>query len=284
MKISRRDLLKSSAAALGAFSLGAVPGFGAQMYTGGAPNAEKIGWRVGCQLYSFHTLTFKEAVEQTASIGLKWAEVFPSHRLAPERDVPFTADLSADDKKFVRQIFADNGVTPHGFGVGNFDRKTFEFAKEMGFETLVCEPPYEAMDDVEKLVKEFDIKIAIHNHPKPSLYWDYHNLLKVCEGRDSRIGSCADINHFRRSGIDSLEALRALKGRIVSFHFGDISASGEDVPLGTGVGEIPAILKELRAQNFKGVFAFEYEKNPGKNLADIAQCVEYFNAEAGKLG
>lgn len=276
---SRRDFLKFSAASLTAASV--FPSLSAQeRYTGGAPYAEKIGWRVGCQLYSFHTLTFKEAVEKTASIGLKWAEIFPTHRLAPERDVPFTAAMSADDKQFVRTVCADFGVTPHGFGVGDFDKKTFDFAKEMGFETLICEPPYEAFDTVEKLVQEYDIKIAIHNHPKPSLYWDYKNVLKACAGRDERIGACMDVNHLMRSDINPLEAIRALKGRIVSFHFGDLSQygpTGEDVPLGTGVGKTAELLEELKAQDFKGVFAFEYEKNPGQNLDDIAQCVEFFN-------
>lgn len=128
--------------------------------------------------------------------------------------------------------------------------------------------------------------MAIHNHPKPSLYWDYRAVLKACAGRDPRIGSCLDVNHLRRSGIDALEAVRALKGRIVSFHFGDISqfgGGGTDVPLGTGVGKTVEIMKELCAQEFKGVFAFEYEANIGQNLGEIAQCVEFFNNEAAKL-
>lgn len=289
MKITRRDLLKTSAAAWAVSSFGSFFAHAADpLYAGGAPTAEKMGWRVGCQLYSFHTKSFREAVEMNASLGLNVAEAFPTHRLTPENDAPLTADLSAADKKLVQKILADNGVCLHGFGVvSECDRKTFDFVKEMGIETITCEPPIEAFDDIEKLVEEYDVKIAIHNHPKPSsAYWDYRTILKVCEGRDSRIGACVDVNHLMRSDLNPLEALRALKGRIVSFHFGDLNQYGplgHDVPLGTGVGQTAELLRELYAQKFQGVFAFEYEANIGENLSDIAECVKYFESEAKKL-
>lgn len=84
--ITRRQWLKSAtraagACALGSFSLRAEEA----LYTGGAPNAEKLGWRIGVQLYSFHTITFQEAVQKAASIGLKWGEAYPGHKLAPDR-------------------------------------------------------------------------------------------------------------------------------------------------------------------------------------------------------
>lgn len=137
MKLSRREMLKTSAAALAAFSVPSLSSLrGEEMYRGGAPDAEKIGWRVGCQLYSFHTKSFQEAVEMNASIGLKVAEAYPTHRLTPTLETGLTPDLSAADKKLVQTILADNGVTLHGFGVTSADRKTFEFVREMGSKRL----------------------------------------------------------------------------------------------------------------------------------------------------
>ncbi|MBQ3332544.1 MAG: sugar phosphate isomerase/epimerase [Thermoguttaceae bacterium] len=281
--ITRRQWLKSAtlaagACALGSFSLRAEEA----LYTGGAPNAEKLGWRIGVQLYSFHTITFQEAVQKAASIGLKWGEAYPGHKLAPDRDVTFGA-MSEDDKKFVKNLLADYDFHLHGMGVGGYDRAAFEFAKDFGMETLICEPAVEDFDAIEELVKEYGINLSIHNHPKPSIYWDYHKVLEVCEGRDGRIGACVDDNHMVRSGIDPVEGIRALKGRIISFHFGDLDANKEDVPIGSGIANIPAIMKELKAQGFKGVFPIEFEKNPGQNLAEIAAGVKFADEYAKTL-
>lgn len=283
MTLTRREFLEISAASLVAISTGSLPTFGAEFYSGGTPNAERLGWRVGCQLYSFHTKSFREAVEMNASLGLKWAESYPGQKLTPDHSAAIGSDLSADDKKLVRTILADNGVTLCNFGVvEKADRKTFEFAKEMGIETLTAEPRPEEFDDVEKLVREFDVKIAIHNHPNPSFYWDYHKIMEVCAGRDARIGSCLDINHLRRSGLSPLQALRDLGKRVLSFHFGYL-LDGEEVPLSKGASETVEIMKLLKQQGFQGVFAFEYEKNPGENLGDLAESVKFFNDEAKKL-
>jgi len=157
----------------------------------------------------------------------------------------------------------------------------------MGIETLVSEPPAEAFDMLDKLCQEYKIKVAIHNHPKPSGYWNPDTVLKVCEGRSKWIGACADTGHWMRSGLNPLEVLKKLQGRIISLHLKDLKEFGKreahDVIWGTGVGDVKAMLAELDRQNFKGVFSIEYEHNWEKSLPEIRKSVAYFNKVAGEL-
>jgi len=253
------------------------------------------GWRLGVQTWTFNRFTFYEAVDKTASLGLDWIEAYP-HGQPLSKDKPniiFGHNMPAEIKKEVKQKLTDAGVRLVNYGVvplpndENECRKVFEFAKEMGIETLVSEPPAEAFDLLDKLCQEYQINIAIHNHPKPSPYWDPNMVLEVCKGRSNRIGACADTGHWARSGIKPVEALKKLEGRIISLHLKDINEFGNldahDVIWGTGVCDVRAILEELHRQNFKGVFSIEYEHNWEKSLPEIRKSVEYFNEVAGKL-
>ena len=109
-------------------------------------------------------------------------------------------------------------------------RKTFDFAKDMGIETIVSEPGPDAFDTSDKLCEEYRINVALHNHPKPSRYWNPDTVLEVCKGRSKRIGACADTGHWMRSGLNPVEQLKKLEGRIISFHFKDLNKFGERRP------------------------------------------------------
>ncbi len=165
-------------------------------------------------------------------------------------------------------------------------RRVFDFAKDMGIETIVSEPPFDAFDIIEKLCDEYQINVAIHNHPKPSTYWNPDTVLKVCEGRSKRIGACADTGHWMRSEINPLEAIKKLEGRIICFHFKDLNRYGmaaHDVPWGTGQADVPALLKEIKRQGLKAVFSIEYEYNWENSLPEIAECVKFFDKVAAEL-
>ncbi len=253
------------------------------------------GWRLGVQTWTFNRFTFYESVDKTASVGLNWIEAYPHGQpLSKDKpDIIFGHNMSEEIKKEVKQKLADAGVRLVNYGVVqlpndvNECRKVFEFAKEMGIETLVSEPPAEAFDLLDKLCQEYQINIAIHNHPKPSLYWDPNMVLEVCKGHSNRIGACADTGHWARSGIRPVEAIKKLQGRIISLHLKDINEFGNpqahDVVWGTGICDVKAILEELHRQNFKGVFSIEYEHNWEKSLPEIRKSVEYFNETAGKM-
>ena len=262
----------------------------------GAPNAEALGWRLGCQLWSFNRFTFMEAIDKVASLGLKYAEAFPGQRLSPDlpEDVRFDHNMSDEHRALAQAHLDTRGVTIVAYGVVGLTsneeeaRNVFDFAKAMGIEIVVSEPPRPALDLVEQLADEYEINVAIHNHPKPSLYWDYNRVLEETEGRSERIGACADTGHWMRSELDPLEAVKALEGRIVSFHFKDLAEIGErsahDMIWGTGIADIEAILAEVLRQEIENpLFSIEYEHNWDNNVPDIAQCVAYFDEVAANL-
>ena len=134
---------------------------------------------------------------------------------------------------------------------------------------VTSEPNAEDMNEIEKLVKEFDIHFCIHDHPKQEKnpnykFWDPNYVLSLVKDRDPRMGACADTGHWLTSGVDPIEALHILKGRVMSSHLKDRNKKGpqhKDVAWGQGVGQIKAILDELKAQNFQGNISIEYESD-----------------------
>lgn len=293
--IDRRGFLRVSAGAaagLGLFGLRPRAASAAEL-ADGALHAEKLGWHLGCQAYSFNRFSFFEAIEKTKSVGLGYIEMYPGQKLSADKpDVRTNESMPAEVRKEVLQRLADAGVKLVNYGVcglqNNEDscRRTFEFAKDMGIQTLVSEPPFDAFDLLDKLCGEYEINVALHNHPEPSRYWNPDTVLEQCKGRSKRIGSCADTGHWMRSGINPLDAIRKLEGRIISFHLKDLNKYGRqgahDVPWGTGKADMEAILAELHRQDFQGVFSIEYEHNWENSVPEIAECVKYFDKVASK--
>jgi sugar phosphate isomerase/epimerase len=260
----------------------------------GAGHGQKLGWRLGCQSYTFRQGSFFEAIELTASLGLACIDMYPGQTLSKAKPLVHTdVNLDGPSRQEIKARLDDAGVKLTGYGVCSLvkneaeSRKSFEFAKDMGIGTLIAEPPEDAFDTLDKLCEEYAINVAIHNHPSPSHYWDYRRVLAVCKGRGKRIGACADTGHWMRSGIQPIEALRALEGRIISFHLKDLNEFGKrgahDVPWGTGKAGMRGILHEVARQKFQGVFAIEYEHISPNLVPEIAHGVGYFDAVAEEL-
>lgn len=288
----RRDFLKMA----GTIGAAIVLGKGDRAMAApakGAPHAEKLGWRLGCQAYSFNRYTFYEAIDKVKSLGLHYIEAYPGQRLSGDQpDVKTNESLTEAQRKEIKKRLSDANIKLVNYGVCGLSkdegasRRTFDFAKDMGIETIVSEPPFDAFDTIEKLCEEYGINVAIHNHPKPSRYWNPDTVLEVCQGRSKRIGACADTGHWMRSELNPLEQLKKLEGRIISFHFKDLNAYGKgahDVPWGTGQGDVKAMLKEIHRQGIKAVFSIEYEHNWTSSLPEIAQSVAYFDQVAAEL-
>lgn len=293
MRFDRRTFVKAGTAGLSVFALGRFAP-AAEAVAKGAPNAEKIGWRLGCQAYSFNKFTFFEALEKNASLGLKVIEAYPGQKLsAAKPDVKFGPGMPADALAEALKKAADLGIKIVNFGVVGLSkdeaasRKVFDFAKQVGIETIVSEPPADAFDTIEKLCEEYKINVALHNHPEPSPYWKPEVVLERTNGRSKRIGACADTGHWMRSGINPLDALKKLEGRIISFHFKDLNEFGNkkahDLPWGTGKADAKALLAEIYRQKIKAVFSIEYEHNWLESLPEIAQCVVFFDKTAKEL-
>jgi sugar phosphate isomerase/epimerase len=152
----------------------------------------------------------------------------------------------------------------------------------MGFRAITTES-VDALDTIEKMVKEYDIMVGFHDHPKRAdnpnyRMWDPNYVLSVVKDRDARIGSCADTGHWVRSGLKPLDCIRILKGRIISSHLKDlneIAPEAHDVPYGNGVSDIPGILEELKSQGFEGNLSIEYEYHWENSTPDVAQCIGF---------
>lgn len=252
------------------------------------------GWRLGAQAWTFNRFSFYEALDKIASLGLDWVEAYPGQKLSPDKpDAKLTHSMTPELRAEVKKKLSEMGIRLVNYGVVGLlndevkCREVFDFAKAMGIETIVSEPPEEAFDLIDKLCQEYKIKVAIHNHPKPSHYWNPETVLKVCEGRSKWIGACGDTGHWMRSGVDPLAALKQLEGLIISFHLKDLNQFGiheaHDTIWGTGKANMMALLSELDRQKFKGVFSIEYEHNWENSLPELRGCVTYFNNVAGNL-
>ena len=106
------------------------------------------------------------------------------------------------------------------------------------------------------------------------------------KGRSPLLGACADVGHWVRSGLDPVECLKKLEGRVIALHFKDLNerdTKAHDVPWGTGVSNTKGMLVELQRQKFKGAFCVEYETNWENSSPEIAKCVEWFNATCAEL-
>jgi sugar phosphate isomerase/epimerase len=291
--ISRRLFLQTTSAAAGAFAFG---GFGAETLAAAAratPNAAKLGWRVNCAAWTFNKLTFYETLRQVVDLGLNTVEGFEWQNLAAEHEgVQTNATMSTALRREAAQRLADSGVRMVALYCRNVDteeaaRPVFEFAKEMGVEYLVAEPAFEAYDMLAKLCPEYQVKLAVHNHPAPSRYFDPATTLKMVQDRGPWIGACCDTGHWVRSGFKPVEALRRLEGRVLSFHLKDVATFGDKsapcVPWGTGAGDIGPILKEMRRQRWQGDFTIEYEPYQPDNAEKAALCIAFLEKVAGDI-
>lgn len=247
------------------------------------------GWRLGTQAWTFRLFTFYEAIEKTRELGLGWIEAFPGQTVSADNPgVKMDQDMPAELRKQVLEKLEKEGITLVNFGVVGLGeneaqaRKVFEFAKEMGVETIVSEPALEQMEMLDKLCQEYKIGLAIHNHPKPSKYWNPETVLKACEGRSRWIGACTDTGHWVRSGLEPVDCLKQLEGRIRSVHLKEIE-NNTDVVWGTAKGRVKGSLEELHRQGYQGTFSIEYETAWENNLPFIYKSVVFFDKVASGL-
>ena len=259
------------------------------------PSAERMGWLVCCQLYTFRRFSFYEAIEMIANLGVTRVEPCFFLRLDSKRPELTTSEsLSSKLRAEMKQQMTDHGISmPNYYAEVSTDKeaaiKVFEFAQEMGVETVVAEPPPEAFDMVEQLCDRYQINLGVHNHPKSaeSRYWNPDHVLAVCQGRGKRIGGCCDTGHWVRSGLNPIDCLKKMEGRIVSLHLKDVGVWGKpearDVPLGTGVADYAAVLEELKRQEFQAVMSLEYEHDSDQLIPEVGQCLAFIEKTAAQL-
>ena len=229
---------------------------------------------LGVQLYSLRGYKVDEALRHARDLGFKFVEFYPGM-------YPLNADATAIDA--MKKQLADLGLTISAHGVNRFtkdavaNRKMFEFAKAAGIRTFGADPDPDSFASLDELVKEFDIRVAIHNHGPTHRYNKAIDVLQAVEKYDSRIGACADLGHFLRSGERPVEVIRLLKGRLYGIHlkdFAEMQDKTKGVILGKGHIDVPAVMAALIAVDFPadGALSIEYEESPQNPLADIKAC------------
>ncbi|WP_189604610.1 sugar phosphate isomerase/epimerase family protein [Salinimicrobium marinum] len=245
--------------------------------------AKDLDWKLGVQAYTFKNFTFTEALEKIKSIDLNYVEAFPGQTIGNGIEGTMHYEMEANTRQQVKQLLESKGIELVAYGVvsGKNEqdwRNLFEFAKEMGVKVINSEPAQEDLDLVNKLAGEYGVTVGLHNHPKPSTYWHPDTVLEAMKGREN-IRACADVGHWIRSGMNPVENLKKLEGHIASVHFKDLnenSSEAHDVPWGTGISDVQAMVNELKRQDFEGVISVEYEHNWDSSLPEIEKSVNYF--------
>jgi sugar phosphate isomerase/epimerase len=247
----------------------------------------KAGFVIAVQCWSLKQFTLFEAIEMAAAAGMGGVEVYKGQVLGGDHgDVKFGPDMADDKVQALLDHLKKNSLVAVNFGVTDIPkdeaeaRKTFELAKKLSLYGVSTES-LGSLDTLEKLAKEYDIKVCFHNHPKPTALWNPDTIWKAIEGRHANIGYCADVGHWASSGLDPLDVIKKIAPRVHAFHMKDrasIEAPSRDQPFGTGILDIPAMLDEVRKHGFAGNVSIEYEYNWKTNLPEIAQCAGYLRA------
>jgi sugar phosphate isomerase/epimerase len=242
------------------------------------------GLKMGVASYSLRKFTLDEAIGMTRELGLKYICL---------KDVHLSLKSTKEQRQDARKKIDAAGLVLLGCGVvyirnvAEEIKNVFEYAKDAGMPTIVCSPHPDALDKVEALAKETNIRIAIHNHgPTDKLYPAPQDALKLVKDRDERLGLCIDLGHTVRIGKDPVEAIQECGKRLYDFHMKDVSAGtaqGKEVVVGTGVIDIPAVLKALLEVKFAGHLGLEHEPSPENPLPGMKESLAYLRKSLAKL-
>ena len=197
-----------------------------------------------------------------------------------------------------KAVLDQHGLTPYTFGVARTsldhedNRKLFEFAKVMGIQLIVVEPDdFAVFESLERLVKEYDIKVAIHNHGIRTLYGNPLVVRNVIKHLDPRIGVCLDTGWVTAAGFDPSQVFRDYEGRVFDIHLKDKRTErtqGDDVHfdthIGQGEGKLASFLGVLREDGFEGVLALETDSREFAREPEgfVTTAVEFFETQAKK--
>ena len=282
MKISRRRFLTSSAAGIALISLQ-----GSCTSTQTTSSRGRFGpFRFGIQAHGLRNFPIDEAIRIIHDdLQLHWVEFSRKH---------LPVEAAAGEIRRVRALLNQNDITCNALGVHRFtadhdaNRRVFDFARSMSVRNISANPSKDSFDSLEKLVAEYDIRIAIHNHGPGASYDKVADVTDAVKGRHPNIGACVDTGHFIRSAEDPIEAIYRLKGRVFGLHVKDVAEQTKkthDVIIGAGFLDVDAMFKALKDVNFgaDGALSLEFEGNPDDPVAEIKQCIAVAAEAAQKV-
>jgi sugar phosphate isomerase/epimerase len=253
--------------------------------------AKKLGWKLTLQSWTTNSKTLFESIDICKQLGIKYIEVFPGQKISSEDSGKFDPGMTDAQITACLDKAKACGVQIIDCGVINIPnnekeaRKIFDWAKKVGITILVSEPEEKALPLINKLAGEYAIKVAIHDHAKPSRYWNPEHVDAVTRDLPN-VGFCADVGHWKRSGLNPVLILKKYGDKVFSVHFKDLALSEKsknyhDVHWGKGECDAAGMLAALRDKGFKGPIAIEWESK--WDVPILQTCVDYFHAEANKL-
>ena len=234
------------------------------------------GLKIGMASYTLRKFSLDQAIAMTKQAGVKYICL---------KDVHLPMKSSAAERRAVRQKIEAAGLSLCGGGVIYMKnneaeiRDVFDYAKDAGMPTIICSPDPDALNTVEKMARQYDIRIAIHNHgPTDKKYPSPLDVLKLVKDRDSRMGICMDVGHTVRIGEDPVAVIKKCSRRLYDFHLKDVTAptpEGKPIEVGQGVIDIVAVLRKLVKLGFPYHVNLEYEANGDAPMPGIIESYAY---------
>ena len=262
----------------GALAAAILPVGGLRLSAQNATDAWQ-GLKVGVASYTLRKLPLDDAIRAIRRVGLSYVSIKDFH-------LPLTS--TAEQRRAVARRFTDAGITPMSCGnitMQNDEanvRQAFEYARDAGLPTIVCSPHPDSMPLLDRMVKEFDIRLAIHNHgPEDKRFPSPYDVWKAVQPFDKRIGLCIDVGHTARARVDPAEAIVKCRDRLYDLHFKDITSTepnGTTVEAGRGVLDLKSILQSVLKIRYPYLFSIEYEKDADDPVPGLAETVGYTKA------
>jgi sugar phosphate isomerase/epimerase len=283
--LSRRSFLGAMAGVAGAAYVSAPRFLQSAEAKSADDNSKYGGFLMGIQSYSLRNYPADRALQITHDdLGLHAIELFSAHLALNASDEQIQ---SMKDKTAALGIkMTSHGV--NGFGKNHdANRRIFEFAKKAGLRNISADPSEDSFDSLDKLVEEYDIRIAIHNHGPGARYSKVVDVLNAVKDHHKNIGACADLGHYIRSSEDPVKAIHLLKDRLYGIHLKDFDAqksNAKGVILGKGFLDVEGVFKALRQVNFPtdGYISLEYEEKASNPIADLKECLAVASVAAQK--
>jgi len=245
-----------------------------------AAAADAVGrFRVGICTYSLREFQRDLAIKMIGRLGVTFVSV---------KDVHMAYTLNAADLAKAKAEFTKAGVTL--VSCGNTDlkdedpaalRRYFEYARGIGVPLMVAAPTHATLRAVEKLAKEFDIKVAIHTHgPEDHNFPSPQVVLDAVKGMDPRMGLCMDVGHSMRTGADVVQEIANAGPRLLDLHFKDLKVSTDkesQCDVGSGVMPVVEIFKMLQKVGYNGSVNLEYEIESDNPVPGMLHSLGYMN-------
>lgn len=249
------------------------------------PGGRPLPLKIGVASYSLRSFSRERAIAALKDMGVQYVTI---------KDVHLSRTDSPEAIRAGRKAFEDAGITIMGGGTLTWKqdveadiRKDFEYARHAGFPLMVCSPAPETLDTVEKLAREYDIKIAIHNHGTEDKWWPApSDVLKRLGGRDPRMGVCMDIGHAVRAGADVVKAVGQAGPRLLDLHIKDLAdktSRDSQVEVGKGVLDVAGVFRELVRTKFDGHVSLEYEINAKDPVVGMKESLAYMRGLTAAL-